>query len=199
MTLDESTVPADPLALFDAWLEEAFAAGIPNAHAMALATATPSGAPSARFVLLKSVEGGRFVFFTNVESRKARELDANPRAALCFYWAQLGRQVRVEGTVERTSCAESEAYFRTRPRASRIGAWASPQSEVVGGRLELERRVTELEARFPGEDIPLPPFWGGYRVEPHSIEFWVHQDDRLHDRLRYTRVADGWRLERLAP
>jgi pyridoxamine 5'-phosphate oxidase len=197
--LDELAADLDPIRQFRAWLDDAFAAGIPNADAMAVATATPGGEPSARFVLLKSVDQRGFVFYTNVGSRKARELDANPRAALVFYWVELGRQVRVEGAVEPASHEEADRYFRTRPRASRISAWASPQSEVIPSRATLESRVSELEEMFPDNDVPLPPFWGGFRVAPETIEFWEHRDSRLHDRLRYTREGHGWRVERLAP
>lgn len=190
---------SDPIALFRSWLADAFAAAIPNAESMVLATATPDGAPSARYVLLKGVDGGGFVFYTNVESRKARELATNPQAALAFYWVTLGRQVRVEGQVETLPRAEVEAYFRSRPRGSQIGAWASPQSNPIDSRETLERRVDELEAEYAGRDVPLPPFWGGYRVLPSTIEFWEHRESRLHDRLRYAQLDGGWSVERLAP
>lgn len=196
--LDERTAGRDPIELFREWLADAFAAGIPNADAMVVATATADGAPSARYVLLKGGDERGFTFFTNLESRKGEELGANPRAALVFYWAVLGRQVRVEGAVSPVDRSESERYFATRPRASRIGAWASPQSRPVADRAELERRVSELEAIYP-DDVPLPDFWGGYRVLPDVIEFWTHRESRLHDRLRYTRRAAGWHVERLAP
>jgi pyridoxamine 5'-phosphate oxidase len=190
---------ADPVARFDSWLSQAFAAGIPNADATALATATPDGQPSVRLVLCKGADERGFVFYTNVESRKGRELEVNPRAALAFYWVALGRQVRVEGAVEPLPPEETFAYFRTRPRASQVGAWASPQSDVIESREFLERRVADIEARYPGDAVPLPPHWGGYRLIPHVIEFWEHRESRLHDRLRYTRSATGWRVDRLAP
>jgi pyridoxamine 5'-phosphate oxidase len=198
-TLDEADLPTDPLEQFARWFEEARAAGIRLPETMILATATKDGAPSARAVLLKGVEGGGLVFFTNHRSRKARELAENPRASLVFLWDAFGRQVRLEGGVERVSERESEAYFRTRPLGSRIGAWASPQSEVLGSRAELEARVAEAEARFADGDVPLPPFWGGYRLVPTVVEFWQHRESRLHDRLRYRRGGGVWTIERLAP
>jgi pyridoxamine 5'-phosphate oxidase len=197
--LDEATADSDPIRQFAAWLAAARAAGIQNAEAMALATADADGAPSARFVLLKGVDEGGFVFYTNLGSRKSLELHANPHAALAFYWVALGRQVRVEGRVEPATREEARAYFDTRPRPSRLGAWASPQSRPIPGRAALEERLAELERRFPGEEIPLPEFWGGFRLVPETIEFWEHRESRLHDRLRYVRTADGWLLERLAP
>jgi pyridoxamine 5'-phosphate oxidase len=197
--LDEATADSDPIRQFAAWLAAAHAAGIQNAEAMALATADADGVPSARFVLLKGVDEGGFVFYTNLESRKSLELLANPCAALAFYWVALGRQVRVEGRVEPATRDEAHAYFDTRPRPSRLGAWASPQSRPIPGRAALEERLAELERRFPGEEIPLPEFWGGFRLVPATIEFWEHRESRLHDRLRYVRRADGWSLERLAP
>jgi pyridoxamine 5'-phosphate oxidase len=166
---------------------------------MTLATAAPDGAPSARMMLLKGVDSRGFVFFTNYESRKSNELLANPRAALVFHWPVLQRQVRVEGAVARLPQAESEAYFRTRARGSRIGAWASKQSAELSTRAELDERVREYEAKFAGEDVPLPPFWGGFRLAPAAIEFWQGRVNRLHDRIRYTRTADGWSIARLYP
>ena len=167
---------------------------------MALATVAADGTPSARMVLLKGHDERGFVFFTNLESRKGMELEANPRAALLFHWAPLQRQVRVEGSVTRVEQEESLAYFRTRPLASRLAAWASPQSRPVAGRAELERRYEEMRARFDGlDDVPLPAFWGGYRVLPDSMEFWQNSADRLHDRVRYVREGDAWRRERLGP
>lgn len=189
----------DPIALFREWYQAAERAGIFMPEAMTLATATPDGRPSARTVLLKGFDARGFVFFTNYGSRKARELTENPRAALCFHWAVLERQVRIEGTVTRTTVEESEAYFRTRPRGSRIGAWASRQSEELDSRETLEARVRELDAKYPGENVPLPEFWGGFRVAPERIEFWQGRLNRLHDRLLYTRQADGWQIRRLYP
>lgn len=197
--LREEDVAADPVAQFRTWFREAEEAGVRLPETMILATASADGAPSARAVLLKGVDERGFAFFTNRESRKGRELAANPRAALVFHWPVLGRQVRVEGRVSAVDDAEAEAYFRTRPRGSRIGAWASPQSSVLASREELGRRVAEAEAAHPGDDVPLPPFWGGYRVEPEAIELWQHRESRLHDRLRYRRHGGAWLLERLAP
>ena len=195
--MDESELLDDPLAQFAAWFEEAQAAtAVPEA--MALSTADASGTPSARMVLLKGFDAAGFTFHTNYGSRKGRELSANPRAALLFYWRELGRQVRIEGAVERTSRGESEAYFRTRAPRARLSAWASPQSEPVADRAELETRVEAARARF-GDDPPLPENWGGLRLVPNGYEFWVHDDDRLHDRFRYQRGADGWRVQRLGP
>ena len=166
---------------------------------MALATATPDGRPSARMVLLKEADERGFAFFTNRESRKGGELAANPRAALLLHWWPLGRQVRVEGRVEPISDEESAAYFGTRPLPSRLAAWASPQSRPLADRAELERLYAEAAARFPGDEVPLPPHWGGYRVVPDAYEFWQHGDDRLHDRIRYERDGNAWKRERLAP
>jgi pyridoxamine 5'-phosphate oxidase len=189
-----------PLELVREWYGEAVAAGLPEPSAMALATATPDGAPSVRFVLLKGIDDTGVQFFTNYESRKGRQLSENPHAALVFLWKALERQVNVTGTVARVSTEESEAYFRTRPREARIGAWASPQSRVLASREELDARVGEIEDRYPDE-IPLPPFWGGYRLIPDSVEFWQGRLHRLHDRFRYSRDAGGgnWRVDRLSP
>jgi len=197
--LDERSVDADPIVQFEGWLGEARRAGIVNAEAMVVATATRGAEPSARVVLLRGLDERGFVFFTNYESRKAGELEANPRAAAVFYWEPLGRQVRVTGTVARASQEESAAYFAGRPRGSRLGAWASPQSAVVPSRAAIEERLAGVEERFAGTEPPLPSFWGGYRIAPETIEFWQHGDDRLHDRIRYTREGAGWRIERLAP
>ena len=197
--LDEANVDPDPIRQFGRWFRYAEAAGVPLAEAMTLATASSAGAPSARIVLLKGVDKRGFVFYTNYESRKCRELLENPLAALVFYWNPLGRQVRVEGTVEKASQQESEEYFATRPRGSRLGAWASRQSEVIPSRDVLEARLGELEAAYAERDVPLPPFWGGLRLVPSALEFWQHRGDRLHDRLRYRRDGGTWILERLSP
>jgi pyridoxamine 5'-phosphate oxidase len=198
--LVEGDVDPDPVVQFGRWFDDANAANLVEPSAMTLATAGADGIPSARMVLLRGVDQRGFVFYTNYESRKAAELAANPRAALVFWWGELQRQVRVEGRVQRTSHEESAAYFRTRPPGSRLGAWASPQSRVIPGRAVLDERVAELEARHPDGDLPLPPFWGGYRLVPEVIELWQGRPNRLHDRLRYTRApGGGWRIERLAP
>lgn len=188
----------DPFTRLRAWLEEARAV-VGDPHVMTLATATPEGKPSTRVVLLRDLDGRGLTFFTNRTSRKGDELRANPRAAIVLHWWELGRQVRVEGSVEEISLEESAAYWATRPRGSQIAAWASPQSRPLTDRAALDARVTETEERFDGQGVPLPPFWGGYRLIPESIELWTHRDDRLHDRVRYTREDGGWRSERLAP
>jgi pyridoxamine 5'-phosphate oxidase len=196
--LELADLDADPLEQFRAWFHEAERT-LRAPEAMALATATPEGAPSLRMVLMKGVDERGFVFFTGYESRKGRELAANPRAALLFYWDPLGRQVRVEGRLERTTPAETEAYFHTRPRGAQIAALASRQSEVLPDRAELERRVAELEAEHDGREVPVPPAWGGFRLEPDAYEFWQHRENRLHDRFRYRPEGDGWTIERLSP
>jgi pyridoxamine 5'-phosphate oxidase len=197
--LVEADVDPDPVVQFGRWFDDANAANLVEPSAMTLATAGADGVPSARMVLLRGVDQRGFVFYTNYESRKAAELAANPRAALVFWWGELQRQVRVEGPVQRTSDEESAAYFRTRPPGHRLGAWASPQSRVIPSRAVLDERVAELEARHPDGDLPLPPFWGGYRLVAEVVELWQGRPNRLHDRLRYTRTPGGWRIERLAP
>ena len=196
--LREEDLANDPIEQIRAWFDEARASGLAMPEAMTLATADPEGQPSARIVLLHGIEPGGFVFHTNYQSRKGRELEANPSAALVLHWQPLGRQVRVEGAVERVSEAESAGYFRTRPRGGQIGAWASRQSEPIESRVVLEERVRDLERRYEG-GVPLPPFWGGYRLIPHRIELWQHGDDRLHDRFVYERTKRGWTRSRLSP
>ena len=198
--LDETLIDPDPINQFQSWLNDAVEAQLPLPEAMTLATATPDGRPSARMVLLKQVDDDGFVFFTNYQSAKARQLDANPYASLVFYWPQLERQVRVEGSVVRTSEQESREYFRTRPRESQIGAWASAQSEAISGRDVLEERARELEALYCDQDIDCPEHWGGYRLKPERIEFWKGRVGRLHDRILYQRDSgDVWSITRLAP
>ncbi len=199
-TLDERDVAADPVAQFHHWFQQAREAEVHEPNAMALATAGADGSPSVRMVLLKEADARGFVFFTDYRSRKGSEIDrAGARAALCFWWGPLERQVRIEGRIERVSAEESAAYFAQRPRGSRLGAWASAQSSVIPSRAGLEARHAELDAQYPGEDVPLPPHWGGYRVVPDSFEFWQGRPSRLHDRLRYVPQPGGWRLERLSP
>ncbi len=193
------TISADPIGLFQAWLAEAHETEPADPTAMALATATADGVPSARMVLLKGVDDQGFTFFTNLNSRKSHELTANPRAALCVHWKSLKRQVRVEGAVEPVEVAEADEYFATRPRLSQIGAWASKQSRPLEGRFELEGRVARYTARFHVGDVPRPEFWSGFRVVPDHIEFWEDQPFRLHDRVVYHRGEDGWTTERLYP
>ena len=197
--LDEADVSHDPMVEFARWFAQALEAKVTDANAMTLATATPDGAPSARIVLLKAFDERGFVFFTDYRSRKGGELEANPRAALVFYWAELDRQVRITGGVALASKEESEEYFRTRPLGSRLGAWASHQSRVIPGRAALEADLREIEARFPDGNPPLPPHWGGFRVVPEEVEFWQGRESRLHDRLRYRFDETVWVVERLSP
>jgi pyridoxamine 5'-phosphate oxidase len=189
----------DPLALFGRWFEEAREQDAFEPQAVALATATPDGAPSARMVLMKAYDERGITFFTNYASRKGGELEANPRAALLFHWPELGRQVRIEGPVSRVERAETEAYARSRERASQLSALASPQSRPIPDRAWLERRVEELDGEHAGAELPVSDDWGGYRLEPNAWEFWEHRPNRLHDRLRYARSEGTWRAERLAP
>jgi pyridoxamine 5'-phosphate oxidase len=197
--LRESAVDPDPLEQFRRWYAEAEATGMRAPQAMALATAAVDGAPSVRMVLLKGADERGFVFFTGYVSRKAAELDANPRAALLFHWEALGRQVRIEGRVERVAGQESDAYFATRPRGAQLAAAASQQSSVLRDRAEIDDRVAELAREHEGSDVRRPDHWGGYRLVPDAYEFWQHRDDRMHDRLRYRRSDGGWVVERLSP
>lgn len=198
--LDESEVAPDPIVEFARWFREAQEAQVIEPNAMTLATATPDGVPSARIVLLKGFDERGLAFFTDYRSRKSTELESNPRAALVFLWKELERQVRVTGGVSLTTREESEAYFRTRPIGSRIGAWASHQSQVISGRSVLEESVGGVEKRFGRGEVPLPPHWGGYRVVPDTVEFWQGRPSRLHDRISYTRTRGGrWRIDRLSP
>ena len=197
--LSEREVAADPVAQFRGWFDEAVRADLLDVNAMTLATADAAGRPDARIVLLKDVSAGGFVFFTNYESAKGRQLAANPRACLLFFWAELERQVRVSGRVAQVTREESEAYFQSRPLESRLGAWASPQSAVLPSRETIEQRYRDLQGQYEGNAVPLPPYWGGYRVTPDEVEFWQGRTGRLHDRLRYRRDGEGWRIERLAP
>jgi pyridoxamine 5'-phosphate oxidase len=197
-SLSERDVAADPIAQFEKWFAQALSAGMIEPNAMTLATSTRDGHPSARIVLLKGFDAKGFVFFTDYRSRKGTELEANPYVSLCFWWGELQRQVRITGTVARASREESEAYYRTRPHGSRIGAWASHQSAPLASREPLELEVKRLEAKYP-DDVPLPPHWGGYRVTPETIEFWQGRPSRLHDRIVYTRSGNAWTIGRLSP
>lgn len=197
-TLDLGDLDSDPIEQFQRWFAEAAEAGIPEPNAMTLATASAEGAPSARTVLLKGVNNSGFTFFTNTTSRKGDDLAANPRAALVFWWGAVERQVRIEGDVERVADEEADAYFASRPRESKLGAWASPQSHTVADRAALHEAMKEMALRYPDE-VPRPPHWGGYRVVPTAIEFWQGRPGRMHDRLRYMRNGEGWRIERLGP
>ncbi|GAC1035992.1 pyridoxamine 5'-phosphate oxidase [Pseudomonas sp. No.117] len=199
--LTEAQAPADPYALFGQWFEEAVRTEQPpvEANACWLATVDAEGQPHCRVLLLKGVDAQGFVFYTNYDSAKGQQLAAQPRAAMTFFWPALERQVRIEGLVEQVSAEESDAYYRVRPLGSRLGAWASPQSQAIADRQELEQRLAEVQQRFASGEPSRPPFWGGYRLKPQRIEFWQGRSSRLHDRLDYQRGEDGWQRQRLAP
>jgi pyridoxamine 5'-phosphate oxidase len=197
--LSEGDVAADPIAQFRQWFDEAVRADLLDVNAMTLATADAAGRPDARIVLLKEVSGDGFVFFTNYDSAKGRQLAANPRACLLFFWAELERQVRITGHVTLVAREESEAYFHSRPFESQLGAWASEQSTVLPSREAIEQRYRDLLEQYEGRHVPLPPYWGGYRVTPEEVEFWQGRTSRLHDRLRYRRDGERWAMERLSP
>lgn len=196
--MDENDLAEDPLEQLRRWRHDARGA-VPQPDAMTLATVDADGRPSARVVLARGVDDRGVTFFTNRSSRKAQELARSPAAAAVFHWWELGRQVRIEGVVEETSADESSEYWSSRPRGSQLAAWASPQSEPLTGREELDARFAEVAQRFEGRDVPLPPFWGGYRLRPDRVEFWTHREDRLHDRVQYVRDGEGWSRRRLAP
>lgn len=198
-SLDEATLPMEPLPLFRMWLEDALAAGVMEPNAMTLATVSADGQPSARTVLLKGFDDSGFSFFTNYLSRKARDLDSNPRASMVFLWKERERQVCVRGTVKRTSREESDAYFQSRPYGSQIGAWVSEQSTCIPDREWLEKREQDLKRKYPEGQVPLPPNWGGFVLSPHEVEFWQGRPSRLHDRILYARKGDGWDRTRLSP
>jgi pyridoxamine 5'-phosphate oxidase len=198
-TLDEKDVPTNPFELFSLWVQEAVNAAIVEPNAMILSTASSSGKPNARVVLLKDVTEESLVFFTNYESRKAKELLKNPQASLLFYWSELGRQIRISGLVEKTSTKESGEYFKTRPYESRIAAWASKQSESIPDRKYLEDKFLEYQNLYPDDDVPLPSFWGGYRLIPDYFEFWQGRENRMHDRVAYAKEEGNWKIDRLSP
>jgi len=197
--LSREQLDPDPIVQFERWFRDATEGGLENANALSLATVGPDGMPSLRTVLLKAFDHEGFVFYTNYGSRKARDIEANPHAAMLFHWLEFDRQVKIEGTASRVSVAESLRYFSTRPRGSQIGAWCSQQSSPVGSRTLLEQAFDSMKRKFADGDIPLPDFWGGYRVKPHRIEFWQGRENRLHDRFEYRLRDGGWAIQRLAP
>ncbi len=198
--LNEEEIDQNPFIQFKIWFNQSVAAQLPEPNAMTLATCTPDGKPSARMVLLKDIDELGFVLFTNYKSQKGQEISVNPQAALVFWWAELERQVRIVGTVEKISSAQSDSYFEVRPPFSRLGAWASNQSQVIANRDVLEAQLIEFQRQYENQEVPRPPHWGGFRVIPQEIEFWQGRSSRLHDRLRYTLVDNGnWKIERLSP
>jgi len=198
-TLDESDVNQSPFLQFEKWFKEAVDAHVNEPNAMTVSTASKLGKPSARILLLRNFNENGFVFYTNYDSRKGCDIAENPQAALLFFWPELERQVRIEGILEKQSTEESDIYFKTRPRTSKLGAWTSPQSKVVKNRKELDESYQQMETRFPDENVPRPEHWGGYILKPISIEFWQGRPSRMHDRILYTKINDGWKIERLAP
>ena len=199
-TLDIDTIGKDPVSQFEKWFQEALSSGIPEPNALTLSTVSEDGRPSGRIVLLKGVERGKFVFYSNYQSQKGKELDKNPACGLTFFWAELERQVRIEGIASRSDAMASEKYFQSRPRESQVGAWASPQSAIISNREILEERVKKIQEKFKGQEkLPKPNQWGGFEVEPLKIEFWQGRSNRLHDRIVFTKVDGAWQIHRLAP